>query len=248
MPPVDQEKDPLAESKIIVCRYYGNKKENENGEFNEVRYYTIKEALEEEYTSNLWYLGLYNPNYSFNLSSIDLPKNLLNISLTSCKIKSLKDITLPVNLKTLNLSKNHLKKLPDDLPDSLEILNISDNQIRKIWYFPKNLTNFLGSHNQIKSIPDKLPETLVEFSVEYNKLVKIPKKIPINMRYLIINNNQIEEIPESVIDCKNIEVRYENNNEDIFIPKKIKEVAEIYTQDINYCNFCIKNIDVCQSE
>ena len=69
------------------------------------------------------------------------------------------------------------------------------------------------------------------------------------MRYLNINNNQIEEIPESVIDCKYVEVQYEHNNEDIFIPKKIKEKAEVHTQDIDYCNFIICNdIDACQSE
>ena len=110
MPPVDQSIDAFAEGKTIICRYFGDKKQNENGEYDEVRYYTVKEALEEEDVSKLWYLGLFNPNYSFNLSSIDLPKNLLSISLASCKIKSLKGITLPKNLQKLYLQKNHLKK------------------------------------------------------------------------------------------------------------------------------------------
>jgi len=243
MPPVDQSIDTFMEGKTILCRYFGDKKEkeNENGEYDEVRYYTVKEAFEEEDVSNLWYFGLYNPKYLFNLSLINLPENLLSISLSSCKIKSLKGITLPKNLQTLNLSKNHLKKLPDDLPDTLETLNISNNQIRKIWYFPKNLKYFKAKHNQIKSIPDEFPETLFQFLIDYNKLVKIPKKIPPIMRYLNITDNQIEEIPESVIDCKYIEVQYEHNNEDIFIPKKIKEVAEVYTQNMDYCYFIICN-------
>ena len=48
MPPVDQSMDGLMEGKTIVCRYFGDKKENENGEYDEVRYYTVKEAFEEE--------------------------------------------------------------------------------------------------------------------------------------------------------------------------------------------------------
>lgn len=251
MPPVNQLNDPIMEGKIIICRYYGNKneKENKDGEYDEERYYSLEEAFDEEDISKLWYFGLYKPKYSINISLINLPENLLSLSLRSCKIKTLKGITLPKNLQSLDISKNHLKKIPDDLPDTLRKLNINNNQIRKIWYFPKKLTHFSASHNQIKSIPNEFPETLFEFSAGYNKLVKIPKKIPINMRYLNINNNQIQEIPVSVVDCKYIEIQYEHNNEDIFIPKKIKDIAEVYTQKIDYCYIIICNdIDAYQSE
>jgi len=136
----------------------------------------------------------------------DLPQNVLILSLSGNKLKSLEN--LPKSLKVLdvesnNIGNNTILKI-DHLPNTLESLKISNNNIQNITHlpnslthleavncnisyiksFPKNMKHILLSQNNLEEIPE-LPNGLQALDVEMNpiqKLGRIPKSIVV-LRY-----------------------------------------------------------------
>ncbi len=124
---------------------------------------------------------------NFNNSIENLPRNLKNLKIINFSQNSQIKINIPPNLKNLNYSAYYLNFDLNELPDSIEVLQINilksglyeTGICEKINNFPSNLKLLIL--NEYNYDLDNLPESL-----EYLGLDKFSGKIkyPSNLKYL----------------------------------------------------------------
>lgn len=151
------------------------------------------------------------------------PFKIKSLSFTAGNITSLKNI--PTGLKLLEIPENLLITI-DDLPSSLEHLNIYHNYLNDLTFddLPKLLKHINISHNYFDRI-DVLPSNLEEFNCSNNRLTYINLRGLKGLHTLNISHNMITVIdnyPETVVNFIN-----ENNpsiqyRESETIPKEQK--------------------------
>lgn len=117
--------------------------------------------------------------------------------LKSGELLGIKRLTLAENLTTFPLEIL-------DLADSLEILDLSNNQLSEL---PQEITQlqrlkiFFASTNQFEVLPSvlgKLPE-LEMVGFKSNKIKIVPaNSLPSKLRWLILTDNKIEYLPETL--------------------------------------------------
>ena len=109
--------------------------------------------------------------------------------------ESIKNHILPNSLECLFCSYNQLISLPN-LPDSLKVLNCENNQLTSLPDLPNLLRELWCSNNQLTSLPD-LPDSLKELYCYENKLTSLPQ-LPNSLNRIefgIINMNKMEYNP-----------------------------------------------------
>lgn len=239
MPPVFQPCTSLG--LIIICRLDENGGHIGYNGFPDIRYNTYQEALNEEIIDNISYFGLSSPNYKFRVD-FTLPHNLTSLSLVNCKIKSLSHVIFPKKLIRLDVKGNHLKKIPDNLPEGLLHLDVSYNNIIQLRNIPPNLQSINCKNNRIEKIPKVFPDSLRYIKLQNNRISILPKNIHNGLKLLEIQNNSITEIPKSIAECHEIEVQWEGNAVEV-LPVEINNEILVDTNKTNYKNFIInKNV------
>lgn len=152
---------------------------------------------------NLEYLDLYNCNIKTMPPGLaELPK-LKTLNLGSNLIQDCKLDYLPKSLKEINLHKNNLKNIPDDLLRHLNInvIGVSDNKI-------ENIDNLLScskrvfilnvNNNKIANLPEKSSQLKINrFHCSSNLIKEVPDDIWMikGLETIDLSNNQIKEIP-----------------------------------------------------
>lgn len=115
--------------------------------------------------------------------------------------------------KTLKLSCQ-LKHFPSEileLADTLEILDLSDNQLSELpekFSELKKLKIAFFSDNQFKVFPEVLAKcpNLTMIGFKSNQIHTIPEQaFPIHLQWLILTNNKINHIPESIGHCSRLQ-------------------------------------------
>ncbi|KAL1265684.1 hypothetical protein QQF64_003711 [Cirrhinus molitorella] len=143
------------------------------------------------------------------------------------------------NLLYLYMERNELKEVPDDLPNGLEQLRLSRNQITKIppGAFSKmeNLALLDLHNNRIsdsslgKNIFKDL-KNLIQLNLAHNILRKMPPNIPKSLFQLFLDKNNIEEIPQDYFkDFTNLAFVRLNYNllSDKGVPKLVFNVSSL---------------------
>jgi hypothetical protein len=130
-------------------------------------------------------------------------------------MNTLKQLQLGILLgaKHLKISEN-LKVFPKeifDLAESLEVLDLSGNQLSEL---PPNFGNLsklkivFFSDNLFTALPEVLSDCpqLEMIGFKANQISKVTDiSIPKNTRWLILTNNQIAELPESIGNCSRLQ-------------------------------------------
>ena len=137
------------------------------------------------------------------------------------------DYKLPSNLKVLDFSYNKLTNIPDNLPENMVAMNISNNSIKYVPKLPETMKFINCSHNTIKwfdqEMPnlmkldlsynhiyyfrfDRLPSHLKHINLKANQLEVINGEFPENLEYLNISDNRLKEIPELPNNLKHLDV------------------------------------------
>jgi hypothetical protein len=190
------------------------------------------------YTKRISSIDIHKPlSGDLDLSQIREQFNLLeNIYFEEGEITNVKNI--PEGIKSLSCSKNLLISI-DDLPSSLEELNISYNYFHSIDL--KNLPNLLKlnlSHNKFHRI-ENLPKSLKELNIEYNQLTDLNLEGLSNLKSLNVSNNNItiiSNLPENLTEFdydNNPSIEFRNSNTTLLDNKKDDEDNDI-RQQINY--------------
>jgi Leucine-rich repeat (LRR) protein len=127
-------------------------------------------------------------------------KKLKGLDLSNNFIRTLPELPLPNTLIDLQLASNHLYFVPHNLPDSIQILNVSCNQLDSIpnpKYLPKSLKILNLSNNYISVLPDNLDqcEHLSTLTVDNNSLQVLPDNLPDKLHYLSYDDNLQSDNP-----------------------------------------------------
>lgn len=131
-----------------------------------------------------------------------LPRSLDRIYASNCQIESFDDdpfvgpSTTKVFLSHVDLSGNNLESFSNI--ESVQILNLSQNRIKKLPLITENLRILDVSMNQIESTPDSIPQiisgvSITDLNLSHNKLTEVPQfhKVPI-LQNLELTGNPIK--------------------------------------------------------
>lgn len=164
------------------------------------------------------------------------PLQLEELYLNSNDLESISDdISKLSNLKVLDLSSNHLLRLPPTIADlqQLEILNLGID-LYKIGFAPYTKRNHLLelpseignlkklrilnlSSNLLRSIPKELTQLrqLEKLNLNWNQLKNLPADIGdlTSLKELKIVGNQLTKIPQSIIKLKKLKLLELGNNQ-----------------------------------
>ncbi|XP_044067817.1 fibromodulin [Siniperca chuatsi] len=139
-----------------------------------------------------------------NLTTLQLQANVIEDA--GGVFKGLKSLTM------LDMRKNRLRKIPDNLPERLQQLYLEFNDIESVpagflTMYPK-LQFVRLAHNKLtdKGLPSNVfnMSTLVELDLSFNKLEKIPF-VSRNLEYLYLQANKIKELSLSSF-CSKIDM------------------------------------------
>jgi len=185
-----------------------------------------------------------------------------SLQITWNKIDSIKDM-VPVQpspmyttlacqtsfLRELNLSMNRLTTLPEDMPRSLEKINVSNNHIERLPHsFSKlsNLTHLWLDRNNLhvskcKTIVTLMHSKLKVLSMSGNPLFGIP--LPhsgtpdLDIEELYFNDCRIDYIPDSLYNCcRNIKILSMSRNALKTVGHCIFKLKRLHTLNTSHCS------------
>ena len=145
-------------------------------------------------------------------------------------IKKTNDNNTSNSANVINLDRQKLRELPNNLPKNLSNLSLADNKFRN---FPdellqyKNLQFLNLSNNKIKSLPENINklDKLEYLDLSKNKLKKLPSSLGQmkNLRFLNLKDNKIsfEDISNLIRALPNTNILF-----DEFIRKPDAETGE----------------------
>jgi hypothetical protein len=153
----------------------------------------------------------------------DFKEGLIELNLSCNKITNI-NCLFPVSIEILDLTCNELlKKLPN-LSQNINFkkIDISDTLISNIDILPDNIC-YLESCNCHIEVINKLPSNLIVWKSFNGCISKILCNFPINIEELDLYNNNLQQIPEIPTSCINIDLR--NNN--LFVMPKFSLTNQI---------------------
>lgn len=240
-------------SNLGLCNYA----KTEASDYN--IYYYIKNSDEiPVFDSNLEYLS--HETYE-EIKSNPKFNDIIYLSI-DCKEEIINDIlaNLPPNLIELHVSQCDLTKVPDNLPESVKILDLTSNNISEVSINNDSIEILDLSDNTSDTdemIIKRLPLSLKKLDISYTETKELLIDMPENLEYLNIGNTEIRTIPNcpnlKVFDAsqsyiESIDMLCDNLKELTLIDIEIKTItklpASIEKLDINSCTelLSIKNI------
>jgi Leucine-rich repeat (LRR) protein len=119
---------------------------------------------------------------------------------------------LPKGLLSLSVDANYLEQLPE-LPETLEILVASNNQLLELSILPPRLSVLNVKNNFIKSLPSPLPSKLIDLNCAENNLKRLPDLPPTIINFVFFGNPLIYEFhnkrikPQEYVNKTNIFIK-----------------------------------------
>ncbi len=176
-----------------------------------------------------------NPHveYIYNIEGIQYFKSLEKLDLIGQRITLLKNI--PNTVKSLSIMRNNLLEV-QELPDSLEYLDISDNRLSKL---PKPLPSKINSLFAIKNCFTEFPQkpvTIKENGWYFDDQWEI--KTNLSPAYVAMNDSVFRERLKW-----NFSMAFNEKNEIDTTNLHIRNVKEIYLETNRQSDFVITNVD-----
>ena len=138
-----------------------------------------------------------------NLSGVEYFSSLTHLICQSAPLTTL--LALPDSLQFLNLHNNQLLSLPN-LPNSLKIIYCSYGKLTTLPTLPDSLTQLACSSNSLSALP-ALPSSLTFLNCSYNLLSSLPP-LPNSVNYLDCAGNSITNIASLPNQLKNFDCSY----------------------------------------
>lgn len=153
----------------------------------------------------------------FSVLNLYLDRNFLkelpdlNNAIRTLSISSNRDLEIPMkfpdSLRELVLSGIVIDSRIFDLPSKVEVLYLSNCQLKGIPKLPQSIKELYISKNQIKTV-SSFPESLLFLDLSFNQIELLPQ-LPKNLRYLYVSENNLKDFPE--IPKGMLEIQAANN-------------------------------------
>jgi len=192
-------------------------------------------ALEElDLSRNIGLTSFPNVYQNKKLKKLNLLEN--NITLTDLKP------ILQTSLIELNLQKNKIQKIPDEIGNfiSLKKLSLNYNEITEVSEkigALRELEEMSFYHNKLKSIPSGIYDlsTLKTIDLYYNEIERVDPEISKlkNLEILYLSNNQLVSIPDNVSELGNLRELYLSNNRLFMLPGSLKALKKLTILRVN---------------
>ena len=149
---------------------------------------------------NVW-LESNDPKYPLDLRGLGLKRHPI----------------IPSNVEILYLNGNEIEVL--FLPDSIRVLDVSNNFIEIIHHLPTNLKEFYADNNIITSIA-YFPKSLKYIKLCGNMLNVLPE-LPRMLKGLYVSNNKLKKSPIFPSSLRYIDISYNSITDCSALPKKL---------------------------
>ncbi|NWS70159.1 TLR21 protein, partial [Crotophaga sulcirostris] len=128
---------------------------------------------------------------------------LINLDISQNKFGEIPDVCeWPKNLKHLNLSSTQISKLTTCIPTTLEVLDVSSNNLREFELQLPFLKELYLAKNQLKTLPGAAPiPNLVAMSIRRNKLNSFSREEYICDSPLAVRGAQVGAVHLSLMEC-----------------------------------------------
>jgi len=126
-----------------------------------------------------------------------------NIKKLSLDCNAVKNFIFPPNIVKIDLSYNEISVLANP-PESLKVLDITENKLHVLPKFSNNLQKLSVSRNLIKILP-YLPDSVLELYATDNFIVHIAK-LPESLEILSLSNNRINKVDDFPPKLKHIDL------------------------------------------
>ncbi|NXN94860.1 TLR21 protein, partial [Rhinopomastus cyanomelas] len=122
---------------------------------------------------------------------------LVNLDISQNNFGEIPDVCeWPKNLKHLNLSSTQIPRVTTCIPPTLEVLDVSANNLREFRLQLPSLKELFLAQNQLKTLPGAAPiPSLVVMSVRRNKLNSFSKED------LVVRGAQVGAVHLSLMEC-----------------------------------------------
>lgn len=125
---------------------------------------------------------------------------------------------IPSNVEILYLNGNYITEL--FLPDSIRILDVSNNSISFIHHLPASLKELYADNNSIDFIA-YFPQNLKYIKLCGNNLSLLPE-LPKTLRALYVSNNCMTKCPRFPSLLRHIDISYNNIKDCSALPENLK--------------------------
>lgn len=105
---------------------------------------------------------------------------------------------LPDGLVHLDISSNAFDRVPASLPCGLKLLNAAYNQIDEVANLPPGLELLNLEHNQIAALTHALPTQIRWLNLAGNAIGRLPDNLPMSLTHLDISMNALVRIPDDL--------------------------------------------------
>lgn len=115
-------------------------------------------------------------------------------------------------IKKLKLNMNNLDRLPEDLPQSLWMLHISNNPSLEILsHLPSELRLLKANRNALIALPDIIPPQMRYMSFTHNRITSLPDRLPDVVERVLLQNNPLSQ--QTVLALRELRIAVSNNAE-----------------------------------
>ncbi|XBS70220.1 hypothetical protein ABK905_02760 [Acerihabitans sp. KWT182] len=137
---------------------------------------------------------LHLGNNYLNALPDPLPETLIALDASHNVLPSVSELQYPM-LTHLDLSWNKLTSLPR-LPPSLIYLDVSVNHLHRLPIpLPERLSCLIANNNKLVLLPDFLPRNLENLDVRHNGLMRLPSEIPPGIKHIDASYNKLRFLP-----------------------------------------------------
>ena len=173
---------------------------------------------------------------------IEWPDTIKTLSLAYNPYRILDIVVVwPTALRVLNISNTNLIEFPTNLPQSLEVLNVSRTFIKQISHLPEGLKELYVNSAELKFLPKRLPPALeilnasnnslrngglsllwgssLKFlDLNYNHLTQPPRRLPNTIEHLNLSGNFIGSISAEANFPESLKILHLGHNKIFELP------------------------------
>ncbi|EGW32742.1 uncharacterized protein SPAPADRAFT_65786 [Spathaspora passalidarum NRRL Y-27907] len=133
--------------------------------------------------------------------SFNIPASVTHLTAQGCGLTRFEYGIRNDGLKVLNIANNNIEQLDLHKFNSIQDLDLSSNQLKRLVKLPLSLKSINAGNNRISEVDVAMLETLEWLELSNNHITSLTRvHVPICLRTLLLNNNQFGRFAQHEFD------------------------------------------------